>query len=123
MKRILTLLGAAFMVLAVVITAVPASAATSQSSTGLSINPRKNLVVAPGQTIKDNLIVGNLSHSANLNISLKVVDFTFYNNSGTPKLFLAKNAPQTTWSIKPFIHLPSFQRIGAGQQTQIPYSV
>jgi hypothetical protein len=120
MKRILSMLSAALVVLGVVVNVVPASAT---SSTGLSINPRKNLVVSPGQTINDNLIVGNLSNAYPLDISLRVVDFTFYNNSGTPKLFLAPNASQTTWSIKPFVHLPKTESIPAGGSVQIPYSV
>lgn len=129
MKRILSMLSAALVVLGLVVNVVPASAAAAAttsgggSSTGLSINPRKNLVVNPGQTINDNLIVGNLSPLYPLSISLRVVDFTFYNNSGTPKLFLAQNAPQTTWSIKPFIHLPGTETIPAGGSIQVPYSV
>jgi hypothetical protein len=123
MKRILSFISAALVVLGVVVNVVPASAATAGSSTGLSINPRKNLIVDQGQTLKDNLQVGNLSRNLDLEISLRVVDFTFFNNSGTPKLSLAQNAPQTTWSIKPFIHLPSTEVIGAGQSIQVPYSV
>jgi hypothetical protein len=124
MKRILSLISAALVILGVVVNVIPASAAAvSGSSTGLSINPRKNLIVDPGQTLKDNLEVGNLSRSLNLSISLRIVDFTFFNNSGTPKLFLAQNAPQTTWSIKPFIHVPSTETINAGHEIQVPYSV
>jgi hypothetical protein len=122
MKRTLTLLSTALVVLCILVNVLPASAA-SGSSTGLSINPRKNLIVSPGQTLKDNLIVGNLSPTSTLDLSLRVVDFTFYNNSGTPKLFLAKNAPQETWSIRPFVSLPKTEIIGPSQQVQVPYSV
>lgn len=123
MKRILSMLSAALVALGLVVNVMPASAATSGNSTGLSINPRKNLIVDPGQTVKDNLIVGNLSNQLPLSISLRVVDFTFYNNSGTPKLFLAQNAPQTAWSLKPFLNLPSTETIPAGGSIEVPYSV
>jgi hypothetical protein len=122
MKRILSTLSAAVMILVMAVSMAPASADTP-SSTGLSINPRKNLIVDPGQTIKDNLIVGNLSPTSTLQLSMRVVDFTFYNDSGTPKLFLAKNAPQKTWSIKPFIQLPSKIIVGPSGQAQVPYKV
>lgn len=123
MRRILSMLSAALVVLGVVVNVMPALAAAGNSSTGLSINPRKNLVVNAGQTISDNLLVSNLSAAYPLTISLKDVDFTFYNNSGTPKLFLAKNAPQTTWSIKPFLHFPATEVVPAGGSVQVPYTV
>ncbi len=58
-----------------------------------------------------------------LSISLHIIDFSYYNNSGTPKLFLAPNSPQTTWSLKPFLHLPGSFVIAPGGQQQIKYSV
>lgn len=124
MKRILGYLGAALALLFVVAGSLPASAATSNdTSSALSIEPRRNLVVNPGQTVNDKLTVSNLSHTADLDISLRIIDFTFTDQSGTPKLFLAQGAPQTAWSLKPFLHLPKDVVIPAGQSRTIEYSV
>jgi hypothetical protein len=35
-----------------------------------------------------------------------VVDFTFTDDGGAPQLMLAEDAPQTTWSMKPFLTVP-----------------
>jgi hypothetical protein len=35
-----------------------------------------------------------------------VVDFTFTDDGGAPKLMMAQDAPQTTWSLKPFLEVP-----------------
>lgn len=122
MKRFLSYLSASLAVLFVVLGTVPASAVNDGSS-GLSITPRKNYVINPGQTITDKLTIGNLSSNADLNVALKMVDFTFTNQSGTPKLFLAQNAPQTAWSLKPFTTLPKTVLVPAGQSKTIQYSI
>lgn len=113
------------MLLSVLVAVNPlASAATAPvGSTGLGIDPRKNLIVSPGQTVKDTLIVNNLSQKYSLGITLHIIDFTYYNNTGTPKLFLSPNAPQTSWSLKPFLHLPDSFVVTPGGQQQINYSV
>jgi hypothetical protein len=122
MKRLLSYLSASLVVLFAVLGAVPASAANNGSS-GLSITPRKNYVINPGQTINDKLTIGNLSSSDDLTVSLRMIDFTFTNQSGTPKLFLADNAPQTAWSLKPFTTLPKTVTVPAHQTKTIQYSI
>lgn len=98
--------------IAVVITAAytvpvpPVSAASRSSSASLSIAPKKNYVVEPGRSVKDKLTIRNLDNAADLELTLRVVDFTYTDDGGTPKLFLAENAPQTTWSLKPFLTIP-----------------
>jgi hypothetical protein len=101
----------------------PALAATAGASSGLSITPRKDLHIDQGATVTDKLTIGNLSASDDLNVTLKPIDFTFLDNSGTPKLDLADNAPQTPWSIKPFIKLPASVVVPAGQTKQVTYTV
>jgi len=107
----------------------PASAATAApaqpqtSSSGLSITPRKNYVIRAGQSVTDKLTVGNLNSSQPLNITLKPIDFTFTNESGTPKLMLADNAPLTTWSLKPFMTLPQSFTVPAGQSRTVNYTI
>jgi hypothetical protein len=103
--------------------AVSPASIPPNSSSGLSINPRKNLIANPGQTINDELLVGNLDQYSSLAINVRVVDFTYYDNSGTPKLLLAPNAPRTAWSIKPFITIPSHEIIGPSSTTTIPYTI
>ena len=119
MKRLFSYLGVALA--AALIIAAPASAATSSS--GLSITPRKNLNIQPGGSVTDKLTIGNLDHSQDLNITLRVIDFTFTDQTGTPKLMLADNAPMTTWSLKPFLTLPKTLIVPAGQSRTINYTV
>jgi hypothetical protein len=35
------------------------------------------------------------------------VDFTFQDDGGAPQIMLAEDAPQTTWSMKPFLSVPT----------------
>ena len=122
MKRTISFLGASLALLVLLVGVAPASAATSGSS-GLSITPRKDYVINPGKTVHDKLRIGNLSGSDDLKVSLRLVDFTFTNESGTPKLFLADNAPQTAWSLKPFTTLPKSVVVPAGQTKLVNYSI
>lgn len=124
MKRFLSYISAAMAVLFVAVSALPVSAATaSSSSSALSITPRKDLVVKPGQTVSDKLTISNLNSSQDLTLSLKVIDFSFLNQSGTPKLMIADNAPTTSWSLKPFIKLQPSVAIPAGKNVTVPYTV
>lgn len=125
MKRFSSYIGAALAVLFLTVNAIPASAATSSTtgSSGLSIQPRKNYIINPGQTVTDKLTIGNLDTKDDLNLSLRMVDFTFSDQSGTPKLNLAANAPQTPWSLKSFTTLPKTVAVAAGQRKTISYSI
>jgi hypothetical protein len=119
MKRLFSYLGAALALFLMVVS--PVSAATTSS--GLSITPRKNLNIQPGSSVTDKLTIGNLDNGKDLNITFKIIDFTFTDETGTPKLFLADNAPQTTWSLKPFMTLPKSVTVPAGQTRTINYTV
>jgi hypothetical protein len=121
MKRLSAFLSTAMLLVTLVSTTVPAYAANTSS--GLSITPRKNLNINPGQTVTDKLTIGNLNANADLNITLHTIDFTYMNDSGTPKLLLAKDAPQTAWSLKPYIKLPDSVVIPAGQSKTVQYSI
>lgn len=123
MKRFTSYVSTTVALLVLMVGTLTASAATSGGSAGLSISPRKNYSIDPGQTIHDRLTIGNLSSSADLNVSLRLIDFTFTNESGTPKLFLAQDAPQTSWSLKPFVKLPDSVLIPAGQTKTIDYQI
>lgn len=129
MKRLLSYVSTALAILFVTISALPASAATSPAqgsmggSSGLSITPHKTYTIEPGKTVTDKLSIGNLNGASDLTITLKLIDFTYTDQSGTPKLMLADNAPQTPWSLKPFTTLPKSVVVPAGQTKVINYTI
>lgn len=125
MKRFSSYLGAALAVLFLAVsTLAPAlPAAAAGNSSGLSITPRKNYIIEPGKSVTDKLVIGNLDSENDLNVTLRLIDFTFTDQSGTPKLFLAANAPTTPWSLKPFTTLPKSVMVPAGQTKTISYSI
>lgn len=133
MKKRARLIVSAFLVLIYSATSLaPASAAvtagssapaTSTTSSGLSIVPRKNYNIRPGQSVTDKLTIGNLSHTSPLIISLNAIDFTFTDETGTPKLMLAQNAPQTTWSLKPFMTLPQSFTIAPSKTITVNFTI
>jgi hypothetical protein len=98
---------------------MPASAA----SAGLSITPRKDYQLEPGKTVTDKLQIGNLDNKQDLTVSLRVIDFSFMDDSGSPKLMVGENMPQTTWSAKPFISLPKTVSVGASKTVTVPMTV
>lgn len=104
MKRFTSIVIAAIAVLVVsaTLSAQPASA----KSASLSIVPKKNYTIEPGKTANDTLTVRNLDAKEPLELTLRVVDFTFTNDGGAPQLMLKDDAPLTTWSLKPFLTLP-----------------
>lgn len=109
MKRFKSIVVAGFaaVIATASVLALPTNQASAVSSAALSITPKKNYTIEPGKSVKDKLIVRNLDAQIPLHLSLRVVDFTFNDDSGTPKLMLAQDAPQTTWSLKPFMNVPN----------------
>ena len=106
MKSFKSIALTAFAVVIAAAYALPALPASAISSAALSIVPKKNYTIEPGKSVKDKLVVRNLDAKEPLVLNLRVVDFTFTDDGGTPKLMLAENAPQTTWSLKPFMSVP-----------------
>ena len=104
-------------------TLMPVQPASAISSSALSITPKKNYTVESGKSVKDTLIIRNLDEKEKLNLSLRVVDFTYNNDGGTPKLMLAENAPQTTWSLKPFVTLPKTVEVDPKGSATVPIDV
>ncbi len=99
----------------------PVSAATGSSA--LSIAPKKNYVVTPGQEINDTLRIRNIDKSKPLNLQLQVIDFTYTDDSGTPKLILDKDAPMKPWSLKPYLNVPHSVSIGPGETKTVDISL
>lgn len=102
---------------------LPAAPALAQSSAALSIVPKKNYVIEPGKTIKDTITIRNLDSTKALQLTLRVIDFTFNDDGGSPKLMLAQDAPQTTWSLKPFLTMPKSVTVAAGASKTVNLSV
>lgn len=118
--------GIALLAIAVLLGAVyllPVAPASAQSSASLSIAPKKNYVIEPGKSVDDTLTIRNLDTTQPLELTLRVVDFTFTDNGGTPKLFLADDAPQTTWSLKPFTTVPKSVTVEPGQSKTLDINV
>lgn len=123
MKRFKSIVAAGFAVLMVAAYVMPAMTASAVSSAALSIVPKKNYVIDAGKSVKDTLLIRNLDNVASLDLTLRVVDFTFTDDGGTPKLMLDPNAPQTTWSLKPFMTVPKNVTIAPGASKAIDMSV
>lgn len=100
------------------------AAPVSAASNGLGITPRKDYTITPGSQVNDTLYVSNLSQSQALDVAIRVIDFRAQNETGTPALELQQNAPQTPWSLKPFISsLPSHVTIAAGKSKEVPITI
>lgn len=123
MKRFKSIAMAGFAVLIAVAYLMPTQSASAASSAALSITPKKNYTIEAGKSVKDKLIVRNLDDKIPLQLSLRVVDFTFTDDGGTPKLMLAKDAPQTTWSLKPFLTVPQAVTIAPNSTKSLDMSV
>lgn len=106
MKRLKSIVLAAFAVVIGGSAVLPAASVHAQSSAALSIVPKKNYTIEPGKSIKDTLTIRNLDGERKLELTLRAVDFTYRDDTGTPKLLLDEDAPQTAWSLKPFMKIP-----------------
>jgi hypothetical protein len=123
MKRFKSIVAAGFAVLIAAAYVMPAVTASAVSSAALSIVPKKNYVIEPGKSVKDTLLIRNLDSTVPLQLTLRVVDFTFTDDGGTPKLMLDPNAPQTTWSLKPFMTVPKNVTVAPGSSETVNMNV
>ncbi len=123
MKRLKSILFAGLSALVFVATVAPAAPVAAQSSAALSIVPKKNYVIEAGKTIKDTLTIRNLDSQRDLELTLRMVDFTYSDDGGTPKLMLAEDAPQTTWSLKPFLKMPTSVTVAPGSSETVDMTI
>ncbi len=123
MKRIMSVAVAVIMAAAFSTASLVGPSVSAVSSSALSIAPKKNYVIEPGDSIKDKLVIRNLDTAASLELSLRVIDFTFTDDGGTPKLFLDQNAEQTTWSLKPYLTVPQTVSIPPASSKSLDISV
>lgn len=119
-KKSLYVLIAAFVSLAYVL---PSASAYAQTSSALSVNPKKTYIINPGETKDDKLQVRNGDNAVPLDLSLRVVDFTYADDTGSAKFFLDKNAPTTTWSLKPYIKIAKKVNVDPGKSELIDIEV
>ncbi len=103
-----------------VFSALPVYAADSSA---LSIAPKKQYLIEPGKGVDDTLVIRNLDQTSDLQLTLRVIDFSFTDVTGTPKLFTAVDAPQTTWSLRPFLTIPKTVTVGPGKTQTLKMNV
>jgi hypothetical protein len=106
MKHFKGIVVAVFAVVIATLYNTPLLPVTAQSSASLSIVPRKNYTIESGKSINDTLTIRNLDSERSLDLTLRVVDFSFTDDGGTPKLMLDEDAEPTTWSLKSFMDVP-----------------
>jgi hypothetical protein len=122
MRRILSV--AVAIVAAVLLIGGPSSTAFAQeTSNGLGITPRKDLVLEPGKSVTDQLQISNLNNNKELRLELQVIDFGAKDQTGTPALNLDPEAKQTAWSLKPFITAPKTVNVAPGKSEYIKFTV
>ena len=113
----------AFAVLAACALVLPGVSASAVTSSSLSLVPKKNYVIEPGKSVKDKLVIRNLDKTAELELTLRVVDFTYTDDSGTPKLMLDPKAEPTPWSLRSYMTVPKSVTIPAGQSKSVDMKV
>ena len=123
MKQIKRIVMAALSVVVAATYAMPALPVSAQSSSALSIAPKKNYVIEQGKSVRDKLTIRNMDTAHPLNLTMRVVDFTFTDDGGTPKLFLDPKAEPTTWSLKPYMKVPTEVSIPKGESKTLDMSV
>lgn len=119
MKKIARVLS----LLVAITTLITVANVSAAQSNGLGISPRKDYSVQPGKSISDTVYISNLSLSQDLQVDMRIIDFGAQNETGAPSLQLDDNAPQTPWSLKPFITYPKTVTIKAGKSAYVPISV
>lgn len=103
--------------------AAPVPTASAVGSAALSIVPKKNYNLDPGKSVNDTLVIRNLDRKEDLNLALRVVDFSYTDDGGSPKLMLDEDAEQTAWSLKPFLNVPETISIPAGESRTLDMNV
>ena len=95
----------------------------SAQSASLTLTTKKNYTIEPGKSINDTLVIRNNDKEDALDLTLRVVDFSYTDDSGAPKLMMAEDAPQTTWSLKPFMSVPESVSIEPGESRTLDMSI
>lgn len=123
MKRFKSIVLAALAVLLVVTYVQVPSASAQSSSAALSIAPRKDYIIDPGDEVSDKLMIRNIDTTQDLQLFMKVIDFTYTDDGGTPKLLLDETVDRTPWSLRTFLKVPETITIGPGKSASVDISV
>lgn len=130
MKHIRTIALAAVVAVVAAVQVLPVVPAIAESdetaaSSALSISPKKQYEIEAGKSVDDKLTIRNADTSTSLNLSLRVIDFTFDDeqDSGVAKLFLDEKAEQTPWSLRSYIQIPKNVTIGPGETKTVDMKV
>ncbi len=121
MRKVVQIVAVLSLAVATVFSSVNSN--VNAQSTGLAVNPRKDVVVYPGKTVSDQLYVSNLNKEVAAKVDLNIIDFKAAGETGTPSLQLKENAPQTAWSLKPFLTMPKSIDLGPGESKYVPFSI
>lgn len=120
MKRLKSFFIVALAILAAFVQPAPVADAASAS---LSIVPKKTYNIEAGKSVKDTMIIRNIDSTDTLDLDLRVVEFTFNDDTGTPKLMLDENAPPTTWSLKSYMTIPKHVTIKPNSSKTIDLNI
>ena len=96
---------------------------SAEGSAALSIVPKKTYTIESGKSVEDTLVVRNIDRTQPLHLSIRVIDFTYHDESGAPKLMLDENSPRTTWSLRPFLNVPKTVTVEPGATRTLDMSV
>lgn len=121
MKRFKSIVLAA-LVAVLVASNIPVGSANAQSS-ALSIEPRKDFVIEAGDGADGTISIRNLDATHELKLYLQVIDFTYTDDSGTPKLLLGEGQDPTPWSLKNFLTIPETATVKAGGRTTLDFNI
>lgn len=97
--------------------------ASAQGSAALSITPRKDYTIEPGKSVNDTLVIRNQDRERPLNLFLRVIDFTFSDDSGAPKLLMAEDAAPTEESLRSFLKVPESVVVEPGGSASVDMSI
>ena len=120
MKRVLSFVVSA--IASAVFILMPGVTTYAQSN-ALSINPRRDFTINPGESISDKLTVSNTNTTEPLQLNIDIIDFSSENETGSPALVIDTKASPTAWSIRPYTKIPQQLTLEKGKSTDIPISI
>lgn len=121
MKRFKSIVLAALAVF-LVAAYLQAPSASAQSSSALSIAPKKNYLIEPGKSVNDKLVIRNLDGQQDLKLYMRVIDFSYTDETGTPKLMLEEDEP-TTWSLRSYMKVPETVTVRPNSSASVDMSI
>jgi hypothetical protein len=122
-KKVKNLFGALNGLALVLLALVSVPMLASAQSNGLGVTPKVSFTMKAGTTASNTLFLANLNKNEPLNVHMTLVDFTFQDETGSPKLLEASDQPQTPWSLKPYVTIPDNVIVAPGASKQVPFTI